>query len=291
MTKEVFHLPDFFNNGSVTDFFIHFYTADHNSIKNKIVYSQNMIGFLLNGVKEVYSPESHAVIDPTNIILINAGSVLMSQNVSAKNTFESMLLFFSTRFLSEFMVKYSIETPASKTTKNASVFTLPKDAFLDNFEHSLLLLKQVASTELQKIKIEELLLYLLKQHPKQTTLFLQNVLHKSSHTKIQQVVKDNFDKGLSIEELAFLCNMSVSTFKRHFIESFNTSPKKYFTTYRMMQAKQFLQMNKRASEIYVELGYESLSAFSNEFKKHFGVSPRQFQSKNGLREKQSELSA
>ncbi|WP_071781165.1 AraC family transcriptional regulator [Adhaeribacter aquaticus] len=32
--------------------------------------------------------------------------------------------------------------------------------------------------------------------------------------------------------------------------------------------------------MYYELGYESLSAFSNEFKKHFGLSPKQLQTHN-----------
>jgi AraC-like DNA-binding protein len=84
------------------------------------------------------------------------------------------------------------------------------------------------------------------------------------------------EKGLTIDELAFLCNMSVSTFKRHFSEVFHTSPKKYFIQNRMEKAKKLLQLNKRTSEIYFELGYSNLSSFSSEFKKHFGVSPKQF---------------
>lgn len=285
MTKAVIHLPDFFTNGSSAEFFIHFYSADQDSIKDKIIYSQNMIGFLQWGTKKVYSLQNSAAIDNTNILLLNSGSVLMSQSLAEQNIFKSVLLFFSSKFISEFILKYAIEISNSGTTKNTDLFTLPKDTFLQNFENSLLLLKQVSSPDLQKIKIEELLLYLLTSYPRQTTLFLQNVIHKTSHIKIQQVVNDHIDKGLGIEELAFLCNMSISTFKRHFIENFNTSPKKYFTDYRMNQAKQFLQMNKRASEIYADLGYESLSAFSNEFKKHFGLSPKHFQSKNELLEK------
>jgi AraC-like DNA-binding protein len=43
---------------------------------------------------------------------------------------------------------------------------------------------------------------------------------------------------------------------------------------RMERAKAMLNDRKlRPSEIYLDLGYESLAAFSTEFKKHFGVAP------------------
>ena len=48
-------------------------------------------------------------------------------------------------------------------------------------------------------------------------------------------------------------------------------------------------MQKRPSEIYADLGYENLSAFSTEFKKHFGMPPKQFQIGNDPEEKAFEL--
>jgi AraC-like DNA-binding protein len=291
MAQDTFHLPEAFTNGLATDCFIYYYTADQNSTKNKIIYNQNLIGFLQHGMKEVYSSQNHAIIDDKNILMLNSGSVLMSQNIANHDTFDSILLFFSNKFVSNFSLKYHAEITRSRSLDiAANLFTIPKDTFLQNFEASLLLIKQIDSDKLQEIKTEELLIYLLRQYPKQTSLFLSNTLHKSPYTKIQEVVHANIDKDLTIEELAFLCNMSISTFKRHFIANYKMSPKKYFLKYRMMQAKQYLQMNNRASEIYNKLGYESLSAFSNEFKKYFGLSPKQFQSKNELLDKQFDLS-
>lgn len=270
-------MPDAFVQGPPPDVFLHFYSAEGASVKTRIVYNQNMIGFLRHGIKEVYTASQHVVIDSSKVVLLNAGSVLMSQSLEGKNDFESILLFFSNRFVSEFLLKYAVGN-AKPGTENDGVFTLTKDPFLWHFEEALLLLKEMESAELQKLKLEEVLLYLLRQYPEQTVAFLRKSVTPTGDARLRQTVNENLEKGLSLEELAFLCNMSLSTFKRHFAETFHTSPKKYFTAWRMMKAKELLQLNRRVSEIYGELGYESLSSFSVEFKKHSGISPKQFQS-------------
>jgi AraC-like DNA-binding protein len=131
---------------------------------------------------------------------------------------------------------------------------------------------------LGRLKIEELFVYLSMKYRSPTFCsFVRNALHAVGENKLRDVVEMNMTKGLSIDELAFLCNMSISTFKRHFEKTFKCSPKKYFTDKRMEKAKQMLLLEKRPSDIYLDLRYQNLSSFSTEFKKHFGVSPKQFQ--------------
>jgi AraC-like DNA-binding protein len=71
-------------------------------------------------------------------------------------------------------------------------------------------------------------------------------------------------------------------FNRHFLKAFNCSPKKYLTDRKMERAHELLLLDKRPSEIYFDLGYQSLSSFSTEFKKHFGMSPGKYQRKDAL---------
>ena len=275
MKHEIFNLPGFFNGEKHTDAYIHFYTAGKSSVKNKIVFSQNLICILLEGSKEIFNQVSHATIDPSKLFLLAAGSALMSDGVAKNGRYESILIFFSNDFLMDFCLRHHIQTPEKK--EDLALITLNKDGFLFNYEKSLKLLEQARDEHnLQKIKIEELLLYLLQKYPSQINSFITQAFQNNRENKIKQVVLANMEKGLTIDELAFLCNMSVSTFKRHFSEVFHTSPKKYFIQNRMEKAKKLLQLNKRTSEIYFELGYSNLSSFSSEFKKHFGVSPKQF---------------
>jgi transcriptional regulator GlxA family with amidase domain len=43
----------------------------------------------------------------------------------------------------------------------------------------------------------------------------------------KNVVESNVHSNLKLEEIAFLCNMSLSTFKRHFIVEYNEAPGKW----------------------------------------------------------------
>ena len=275
MDYSVFNLPDFLSRGQHTDTYLHFYKAGKSSIRNKVVFSQNLICILLEGSKEIFNQVSHAKIDPGKLFLLTAGSALMSDGVATNGRYESILIFFSNDFLMDFCLRHHIQTPQKK--EDPALITLNKDSFLFNYEKSLKLLKEARDEQtLQKIKIEELLLYLLQKYPSQIKSFITQAFQSNQENKIKQVVSANIEKGLAIDELAFLCNMSVSTFKRHFSEVFQTSPKKYFIQHKMERAKKLLQLNKRTSDIYFELGYSNLSSFSSEFKKHFGVSPKQF---------------
>lgn len=87
-------------------------------------------------------------------------------------------------------------------------------------------------------------------------------------------VENNKYKKLTIHELAFLANMSESTFKRLFKKHFNCSPATYFKNMRLDFASSILRNgSQRPSDIWDEIGYESHSSFSQAFKKKFGKSP------------------
>jgi len=285
MKSDIFDLPAFFNGGRNIDPYLHFYSAGKSTVKNKVLFSQNMLCLLRQGTKQVFGQTSNAKIDNSEMLLLPSGSFLMSERAPQNDKYESILVFFSNQFLTEFCLKHRIQIPAN-TKSNNTVITLKKDDFIFNYETSLKLLEQMREeSSLQKVKLEELLLYLLKKYPNQLQPFIKQALQDSSELKIKQAVLANIEKNITIDELAFLCNMSASSFKRHFSEVFQSTPKKYFTDNKMRRAQQLLQMNRRASDIYVELGYENLSSFSSEFKKHFGVSPKQFQTKVGPKAK------
>jgi len=57
--------------------------------------------------------------------------------------------------------------------------------------------------------------------------------------------------GISLEELAFICNLSVSTFKRRFVDIYGMAPGKWFLQKKMEWAKELiLQGGERPGEIY-----------------------------------------
>jgi AraC-like DNA-binding protein len=99
---------------------------------------------------------------------------------------------------------------------------------------------------------------------------------KDTTQKFIRTVESNQLSKLTLKELAFLCSMSVSTFKREFKKHFSESPIKWFQKKRLEHAHYLLnQEQKSSSEIYFEVGYENLSSFIQAYKSKYGITPKQ----------------
>lgn len=82
---------------------------------------------------------------------------------------------------------------------------------------------------------------------------------------------------LDVNSLAAMVNMSASTFHRTFKEVTSTSPIQYIKKVRLAKAKTLLvEDHSRVSEAAAEVGYESATQFSREFKRYFGRSPVEY---------------
>ena len=91
-------------------------------------------------------------------------------------------------------------------------------------------------------------------------------------------METNITNNISIEDLAFLCNTSLSTFKRRFLKLYGTSPSKWILQRRMEIAKDLLlHHHEKPSEVYHKVGYENHSSFTQSFKQTFGLTPKDFQ--------------
>ena len=272
---DVIKIPDILLGENTDSVYIFFYIRERgpDQIKLKLHYTQNMICFMIRGAKELYDEYEFYRMNDEQIGLVSSGHMLMNERVTLRQDFESLLLFFSNEFLSDFLLKYEIiiDDPSRNL---ASVITFPKDEYLLNFQRSMKLLEHDFKKRAFRVaKMEELLLYLLEKYPDSTRGFIAAAIFKEQNNSLAQVVQNHKYKNLNTEELAFLCNMSLSTFKRKFSELYHTSPKQYMIAEKMKKAEKRLKHRKKPSEIYFELGYENLSSFSTQFKKHFGISP------------------
>lgn len=87
-------------------------------------------------------------------------------------------------------------------------------------------------------------------------------------------LRDNYTKPLRMEELAVVARMGVSTLHHQFRALTAMSPLQYQKQLRLQEARRRMLMDGiDASSAAYEVGYESVSQFSREYSRFFGLPP------------------
>ncbi|NML41034.1 helix-turn-helix transcriptional regulator [Chitinophaga sp. G-6-1-13] len=255
------------------------------AVRAQITLQQNMFTFLLEGEKTVHFAGTQVTVKPHQFIMLAAGNCLMSEKLASKEAaYHSILFLFDGKLLTDFFDRHPSLSGHSTPSSTQPFVLFEKDEFLVNFIHSLdcmLRSGQPIHPDLQKVKLEELFLYLAIHSPAQMQQMRNMHTEAGDDLMIRQAVTSHMDNNITVEELAFLCNMSLSSFKRKFARVYGNSPNRWLLEKRMEKAATMLrQDNRKASEIYYELGYENLSSFIQSFKQIYGITPKQYQLSN-----------
>lgn len=262
------------------------YVSDKETPRNKIFLPQNLVSFLEEGEKVVYYAENKTTITSNQFAILSSGNCLMTEKLPVNNTYRSTMLFFDDTALKKFFLKYAaviheIKPKQNKINKPFVVFE--KDPFIRNLITSLQLIQSkpaAFSDRIIELKFEELMLHLLEIYPNEILSFHTRNPEEYSDFEIRKAVELNIPNNLTIEELAFLCHTSISTFKRKFVKIYNLAPNQYFVQQKMEMAKWLLLQNENPGEVFYKVGYENHSSFSQSFKRVHGISPKEFQLKN-----------
>ncbi|MFN5735031.1 MAG: helix-turn-helix domain-containing protein [Flavobacteriales bacterium] len=266
----------YFNLDQNRDINVIFYKTDTKADRIKLNFQQNVLIVLGKGDTIVHTDREYKEVGEENVLLISEGTTILSENLAIDLEYRSVLIFFSDDLLLRLITNLNSRI-LSNPSKINDVVPIPKDEYIDHFEKSIYLLRDEMEGDpvFAQNKCQELLIYLIKHKANLIAPVVKDILN-SRNNSIRDTILKHENSDLTIEELAFLCNMSLSTFKRKFAEMYDTTPKKFFIRRKMERAVYMLKQQKLPSEIYYELGYENLSSFSVEFKKHFGVSPKHF---------------
>jgi len=262
------------------------YRTNKPAARAKIMLQQNLLTFLIAGEKTVHFAGTQVTVQPHQFVMLAAGNCLMSEKMATKKgDYHSILLFFDSNLLADFFNRHAT-LPGQQTNQSTThpFLLFEKDEYLVNFTHSLDCLLNGDNTihpELQKVKLEELFLYLAAQYPGKIQQIRKMSPEPTDDLIIRQAITSHLNSNITVEELAFLCNMSLSSFKRKFARIYGNSPNRWLLEKRMERAAKLLRHHTRkASEIYYEFGYENLSSFIQSFKQIYGITPKQYQLSN-----------
>ena len=272
-------LPDELNLNPSLSIGVYNYESNQEISKQQILLNKNTFSFLQEGTKEVFFDNSSYSINNDQFLLMKSGHCLMTEKLSnVAEYYRSVLFFFSNEDVLKFIRKFELSPSDSDTFY--STYSFNYDSFIKRFVDSLLDISKLSKSIQKNIldaKFNEIMLYLIEF---KGVNFLYSLISNSDNQnqKFLQIIESNKLNKLTIKELSFLSNMSVSTFKREFEKHFHSSPSKWFQEKRLEHAAFLLKnKSKRPSDIFEDIGYESLSNFIQAFKVKFGVTPKQYQ--------------
>ena len=286
---KVYNLPHgAFTDKSIDDasILIQPFTATKRTLKEKAILDRNAISLVISGQKTMCFAEKTVYANDKEIHFLSAGHCVASVDITTQAAFKSILIYFNDTELADFFhanADFIEKAKRGLRVGSSAYVAFEKDAFIHHYIDSIqLILKNGGdcSLPMRRIKFQELLLYLLESHTRQFLTFQNRGQVSSLELTIRKVVESNLLNNLTVEEMAFLCNQSASTFKRQFKKIYSASPNSWLLARRMELAAQLLTKKKeKPAEIWLKLGFETHSGFTKSFKKHFGVAPKDYKSK------------
>jgi AraC-like DNA-binding protein len=154
------------------------------------------------------------------------------------------------------------------------------DRLLNNYKESINILldnPELADESLIKNKLKEFVLLMTKSQNAPSQLDFLAALFKPVDVEFKSTVQHNLYANLSIDELARLCHLSISSFKRKFKVTFDDSPKNYISRKKIEKAVDLLKSRElRISDIAYDVGFDSIATFNRNFTKYYGKAPSEF---------------
>ena len=135
----------------------------------------------------------------------------------------------------------------------------------------------LVNEDLLELKIKELVLLLIQSKNVESVLELIKNLYSTRTTNLNDIIALHLYSNMTIDDLAKLCQMSLSTFKRKFKKEFNDTPLNYITNKRLEKAQKLLRISDLSiSEISFETGYNDPQYFTRIFKNNLGLTPTSY---------------
>lgn len=147
---------------------------------------------------------------------------------------------------------------------------------LDSFCRLMRLLEQPRGVSFLHGLIEREIIFRVLQGPAGARLRAVATLGDQSQRTAKALawIKDNYAKQLRVEELAEIAGMGVSTLHHHFRALTAMSPLQYQKQIRLQEARARMSIHGLdAGSAALEVGYESASQFTREYKRLFGLTP------------------
>ncbi len=132
----------------------------------------------------------------------------------------------------------------------------------------------LVNEEILILKLKEIIL-LLNQTTSAPAIrtILSNLFNPTTYS-FREVIESHYYSNITLDQLAQLTNLSLSTFKRVFKKTYNTSPASYLRDKKLEKSLELLgSTDLRTTDIAYDCGFTDVSHYSKTFKLRYGLSP------------------
>jgi AraC family transcriptional regulator, exoenzyme S synthesis regulatory protein ExsA len=228
----------------------------------------------LSAVHGISATANHFVLSLCGVTL---GKMLIEQNGHIK----SLIVHFNPDVLRKIysnekppfwneldkpVTKYIVQMAASNLLRHSV------DGVIKLLDHV-----EAASELILELKLKEIVLLLLQTEDNPHVSQIMRSLFSERTFSFKETIDAHIFTSASVEDLAKLSNMSLSTFKREFAKTFHQTPANYIINKRIERVAHLLKFSDSSiSEIGYDCGFVSPGHLSKAFKARFKKSPRQY---------------
>lgn len=236
--------------------------------------------FINQGEVSVRASEDYINLDSNHAVLAKCMNYFFETNDEQKKSSDCIEVIGVMLYPALIKELFEFDLIPSDYTLDFTIKQIEVNRLLANFKESINILldnPDLADENIIKTKLREFVLLMSKSHNAPSQMDFLSALFQPASIEFKSTIQHNMYSNLSLNELAALCHLSTSSFKRKFKETFDDSPKKYIAKKKVEKAADLLKANDfRVSDIAYDVGFDSLATFNRNFSSVFGKSPSEY---------------
>lgn len=236
--------------------------------------------YVLEGEQKVYSSTAQDNIRANEGMLLKCGMYFSDWLTSNQyDTCEAIAVHFYPEVLKEI---YQNEIPSfiKSVQSNVTMQKIVSNELIKKFIESMVFYFEnpsLVTDDLIVLKLKELILLLTKTENGPQIIELMSSLFSPKEYSFKDIINANIYSNFTVEQLASLTNLSLSSFKREFKKIYNDSPGHYIRMKKMTKAAELLlHTDNRVSDVAYDSGFNDVANFSKAFQAEYGTSPSNY---------------
>jgi len=240
--------------------------------KSDIMFEHHMLIWFISGETKIVQAEGTYLFKAGDIFLIPRNQLATIINYPKNGSpHKTVVMHLSTARLRDFYANLNVKPKAFASQK---IHTFTHHPLLKSCLDSLIPYFDMRDLpeNIAHLKITEAI-SILRVIDKDIDNILAS-FEEPGKIDLAGYMEKNFMFNMPIEKFGYLTGRSITTFKRDFKKTFDTTPQKWLTQKRLELAHyQLVEKHMKATDVCYEVGFENLSHFSFAFKKQFGYAP------------------